>query len=1048
MGWAADRPVTVGMACLVLGVLAVFDATQASIELVPELVYPQVDVELSWPGAAPRAMEAAMTSRVEAAAARLRGVHGIASRTERGRAAVHVFFEPDARLDVGRLALRDALRTVERDWPVGARAPRLTPWVPPELRQEAFLTVFLTGALSPEVLRRVVRDELQQGLVAVEGVARVTMLGGRRELLTVDLDPDALRRFGLDRATVTALALDVLRPRHAGYVDDGERRLEVVVDTGTRTLESLRALALPGFAGLVRLDDVAEVRRRSAPPEREYRFQGQPRVALVLERAAGANVLELSDRVRSLIEERVAALPGGLRAFITHDGADQVRAELASLGRRLVWILGFVSAVLLAVFRNLRTPALLLLTAGATAAMTLSFMTRAGLSINVLTLAAMALGLGMLVDNAVVIVENVATRLKQGLPTRRAVVEGAAEVARPLFFAQLTTIAVFLPFVWFEDRLGVTFAPLALVLTALLAASVIVSWFLVPAAGVRWLPAVGPSGGRARAPGRLHRPVTLVVRYWWVSPLVAAVLCAHGGWRFWQEVPRGRFLDPPTEERLVVDVRTPSGTDPARTDEVIRSFEVAMLNGLSPEDTGEVWVQVEDQAARLEMRFSDEQLARGAPFAARRRLVERTRGLARVSVSISGFGEPYYVGLRGFPEMDNSRLLVRGYDLARAVELADAIGRQAALSPRVVDYRVTTSTRGNTWMGAFDLSERELALVLDSAGIRRYAADPQGVLDFVSLATSRGAPRAWRHEGSGRLPDVTEFRIRGAERQDVDGLMRLAAPAGYDAPTRIENLAAVVERNVPDGIDRRDQEYTVTVSWDYQGPPRLADDYERLVFEATSSPPGFSVDRDDPNAVTDDEARMLALALAGAVLAMFMVLAVLYESLWRPLIVLATIPLALVGVSYLYVWTGASFTSSGYIGVILLVGIVDNNGVLLLDRIVQLRRAGLSARAAATRGTLDRVRPVLLTSATTALGLLPMLWNEPGGGQSGLWSDLARSALGGLVTSSVLVLVVVPSLYMAGEHARHLTRRVTGGPLSALSGVYSSRMHDEKQGMG
>ena len=1026
MGWAADHPVTVGTVCLALGVLAVFDATRVSVELLPELNYPRVDVRLSWPGAAPPAIEAAMTSRVEAAAARLPGVRGVSSRTERGGAVVQVFFEPDARLDVGRLALRDALRAVERDWPTGARPPRLASWAPPELRQEAFLTVFLTAALSPEALRRVVRDELQQRLVAVEGVARVTMLGGRRELLTVEIDPDALRRFGLDRATVVASVRDALSPRRAGYVDVSERRIDVVVDAAARTLEALRGLTLPGFEGRVRLDDVAAVRRRSVRPEREYRFQGRPRVALVLERAAGANVLELSNRVRALIEARVAALPGDLRAFITHDGADQVRAELASLGRRLVWILGFVSAALLVVFRNLRTPALLLLAAVATAALTLSFMTRAGLSINVLTLAAMALGLGMLVDNAVVIVENIAAKLKRGRPTRRAVVDGAAEVARPLFFAQLTTVGVFLPFIYFEDRLEVTFAPLALVLAALLAASVVVSWFLVPAAGVRWMPAPAAHAGSARGRGLLRRPVRLVARFWWVAPLAAGALCVHGGYRFWQEVPRGRFLEPPSEERLVVDVRTPGGTDPLRTDQVVRLFERALLDGPGAEDAGDVWVQVDDQAARLEVRFSDEQRARGAPYAARARLIEQTRALARVSVGITGFGDAVRVGLRGFPERHNSRLQVRGYNLARAAALADAVGRQASLSPRVVDYRVTTSTRGQTWMGSFDLSERELALALKPDGVRQFAADPQDVLDFVASATARGAPRAWRREGGERLPEVTEFKIRAADRQDVDALLRLAAPAGYDAPARIENLAGVRERNVPEGIDRRDQQYTVTVSWDYQGPPRLAAEYERQVFEAVRTPPGFSVDRDDEYAVTEDESRMLAWALAGAVLVMFVVLAVLYESLWHPFIVLATIPLALVGVCYLYVWTGASFTSSGYIGVILLVGIVDNNGVLLLDRISRLRRAGLPALDAAVQGTLDRVRPVLLTSATTALGLLPMLWDEPGGGRPGLWSDLARSALGGLVTSSVLVLAVVPSLYMGGEHVRALARRLKG----------------------
>ena len=1024
MRWAAAHPVTVGMAALALGVLAVFDATQVSIELMPELSYPAVDVDLTWPGAAPPAIEAAMTSRVEAAASRLAGVRSVASRTERGRAVVRVFFDPEARLDVGRLALRDALRVFERDWPVGARAPRLRQYVPPDLRQEAFLTVFLTGALSPEALRRTVRDEFQSRLVALEGIARVTMLGGRRELLAMELDPDALNQLALAPATVRAFVLDAVRQRHAGYVDRSERRLEVVVEASAQTLESLRALRLPGFDGRVRLDDVASVRRQSAPPDREYRFQGQPRVALVLEREPGTNVLELSDHVRALLSTRIAALPGGLRHFITRDGADRIRAELGSLGRRLVWILGFVAAALLVVFRNVRTPLLLLLTAGATAALTLSFMTRAGLSINILTLAAMALGLGMLVDNAVVIVENVATRLSRGEPTRRAVVDGAAEVARPLFFAQLTTVGVFLPFIYFEGRLGVTFAPLALVLTALLAASVVVSWFIVPAAGVRWLPANVAAASGARRPSRLRRPVALVVRYWWVTPLVAAALCAHGGWRFWQDVPRGRFLTPPVTERLQVEVQTPSGTDPARTDQVIRTFEDALLSDRAAEDVGDVWVEVDGQTARLEVTFSDEQLARGLPYVVRQRLVEQAAAFARVSVNVTGYGDPFQAGpLLALPASHNSRLQVRGYTLDRAVELADAIGRQARLSPRVVEYRVTTSTRGHTTMGSFDLSQRELALSLRPAGIQRLGADPQDVLDFVSLASARATPRAYGYEGDDRLPEVTEFRIAGADRQDVDSLLRLTAPVRYDAPARIEQFVDVREQLVPDGIDRRDQEYRVTVSWDYQGPPQLANEYEQQVFEAIRPPPGFSVHRLDEYLVTNEESRMLGLALAAAVVVMFMVLAVLYENLWHPVIVLATIPLALIGVCYTYLWTGASFTSSGYIGVILLVGIVDNNGVLLMDRISHLRRAGSSAVAAATQGTIDRVRPVLLTSATTALGLLPMLWDQPQTGQPDLWSDLARSAFGGLVTSSILVLAVVPSLYMAGEQVKRLVRR-------------------------
>jgi HAE1 family hydrophobic/amphiphilic exporter-1 len=333
-------------------------------------------------------------------------------------------------------------------------------------------------------------------------------------------------------------------------------------------------------------------------------------------------------------------------------------------------------------------------------------------------------------------------------------------------------------------------------------------------------------------------------------------------------------------------------------------------------------------------------------------------------------------------------------------------------NPRIKEVR-TVSSRFGWWRG----DTVEDILKIDKSALRRYDIDPAYLYFHLQtmIQGTFGTPAWVRMDGK----DVTvSVKFPEASRLDMRGLREALIPTRAGEYLRLGEVAVFDEAPIPGSIDREDQQFQQTIMWEFRGPAKAEERYRKAVYASLHVPPGFSATLDEQWFVTEEEQRQINFAIAVALVIIFMILAALYESFVTPFFVLLAVPLSLVGVFVAFVVAKAPFDPTAYIGVILLSGIVVNNAILLVDHINLRRRQGLALLDAVLRGTRDRVRPLLMTTATTVFGMLPLLLIGAETNKRQIWSSLALCTVGGLTTSTLLILVVIPVLYYHGDGSR------------------------------
>ncbi|HUP21016.1 MAG TPA: efflux RND transporter permease subunit, partial [Gemmatimonadota bacterium] len=520
------RPVAVLMATAALAALGIPSALRMPLELLPDVTFPRLAIQASWPGASPEMVEARVTAPVERAAQRVRGVASVASTSYPQRSEVTVEFEPGTDMEFARLALSEELAAVAEAFPPGASRPGVQAWVPEEFAAEtqALLDWMMDGPGEPGDLRDLAMEVVRPALLAVDGVDAVQVAGGTDRELRVDLDPDRLAALGISPGDVTAAiasGLDVSET--AATVEERGRAWTVTVEDRAGSAADVEALvvrpaAVDSVSGVFRpavlLGELGRARVERARPSELRRVDGRSAVTVSLHRAAGSNAVRVAGAAREQARALEAeALPTGHRLLLDRDGSERIRDELSDLGTRAAVAAAVVLAVLLVAFRRVR-PALLAFGAiGASVAIALAVMGWSGLTLNLLTLAGLAMGLGLVVDNAIVVLESGERRCAAGEAPAPAAAAGAREVALPLVAATATTAIVFLPFLYFQGELRAYYVPFAATVAVVLAVSLAVSLLAVPAAvgalAARTLknPGHSPTAGQpGRAASRRARP--------------------------------------------------------------------------------------------------------------------------------------------------------------------------------------------------------------------------------------------------------------------------------------------------------------------------------------------------------------------------------------------------------------------------------------------------------------------------------------------------------------------------------------------------------------
>ncbi len=1013
------RPVAVAMAYMAVALLGARAWQNIPIERFPDTSLPRLNITATWRGASPETIEAFLTSPVEAAVQLVPGVERVTSRSAENRADIEAYFDRETDMDFARLDLSERLRAFEdTEMPPGARVT-VSDYVPPELRQQSLLGYTFTGALTLGALREHLDEIVVPELSRVEGVGVVYAIGGRERILEVEINKEDAAALGVSAGEVGA-ALNRLDLRGvAGAVRAGDSEWTVTIHNRPASAQDIRnAIVRNDRDKVIRISNVATVRDTWEDVTSHYRINSRPAVRLVVYKEAGANAVRVADAVRERMEAVELRNPPNTRFILDRDGSQVIRQEMADLRSRVFISAMVIFAVLLIFLRSIRPAVMVFATIAFSVLIALNFIYFGGHSLNQFTMMGLAMGFGLVVDNSIVVLENIYRRWQEGRTREEATMGGASNVVLPIIAATGTNLIVLVPFVYLQDEQRLYYLPLAIAVGLSLLASLLVAFSFIPALAGKLLPARQEGfGGPARMPlyQRFYRTVvTGTLRWPWLTLSIPIAALCITGYLFNEHVDRGyRWGGGGGSDTYInISIRLPDGTDIERTNEFTQFFEDRLRT--MPE-VRRFESTVNETSSRIHVTFPKHIEHTSIPVGIKDQLFAYSLQYSGVDVRVTGYGPSFYGG--GGSYSPQYRIQVLGYEYLKVKEIAENVGGRLERLSRVRDVNTNA---------ALDWRDRERAkefgVVIRRDLLANYDLSVSQLVGEVQAAVRGQTSNAQIKIGG----DEVRFQVKVEGNREIDLVEfseRLVTTSTGD-PVRLGNLVEIEPRDVLSTIHREDQQYERSVGYEFRGPPKLGNTTQETTIRTTATPPGYQVREREGYRLTRDEQAQIYLVLGASILLVYMLTAALFESLLLPLCVLLTVPMALIGVFLIFFYTEATFTREAYIGVIMMGGIVVNNAILLVDHINRLRwEEKLALRAAVVRGTVERVRPILMTTTTTILGLLPLvLFTETV--NSTIWNALAFVLIGGLASSSMLVLTVTPALYFLLQRLRAMRAEV------------------------
>jgi HAE1 family hydrophobic/amphiphilic exporter-1 len=925
-------------------------------------------------------------------------------------------------MDFARLELAERIATLEEDLPPDADRVVVEQYVPEEFQEQnqPFIRYTFTGPYTLEALRRHVDDIVAPEIAQVDGVGVVRVSGGRERRLEIHLDENQIAALGLDPWTVRQRIQELDLVREAGVIRQGSSERTITIVNRPGSAEDVRNAVLTSAGGTpVRVGDIASVHDTYEEARRYSRINGRPAVTFVVTKETGANTVRAADGVKTRIAALERLNPYGTQLILEDDESEDIREQLTDLRTRALFSALVIFLVLLAFLRSFRSAALIFATIAFSVLIALNLIYFGALTLNLLTLMGLAMGFGLIVDNAIVVLENVYRRWQRGERPEEAAERGAREVVLPILASTATTLIVFVPFVYLQGELRIYYVPLAIVVALTLVASLFVAFTFIPALAARVLrfrgraPRMAEAGGGAgeAAPEEIRRPlyvrfyadvVGFTVRHPWFSAMVTAAIFGGSYYLFDRYVSTWTVWGGGWGARTYVSiyVNLPRGASLDRTDQLVQFFEAKLDQVPEVEKyTAEVW----ENGAYMEVTFPDSLENTQIPVAIKEQMYAYSHSFTGAEVRVYGYGPSFYGGGSSPP---NYAITVLGYNYERVRDIAEDLGRRLSRLSRVQEVDTNASSRRFTRDRA-----SEYTVTVDRDRLARHDLTVEALVARLQAAVG-GNARLGRLKLGG---EEVQYQVKLEDNEDMDVLelteTLIDTPDGRRI--RLGEVITVAARDVLSRIRRENQQYERTVAYEFRGPQRLGDLYHERVIESTEVPPGYTVEKGEARWWIGEEDRaQIWMVVAIALLLVYMVTAALFESLLQPLCVIFTVPMALIGVYLIFFYTEASFTREAYIGVIMMFGIVVNNAILLVDHVngIRLGEPGLPFQEAIVKGTLERVRPILMTTTTTVLGLLPLvLFGEAAG--SNIWDALALVLIGGLLSSTLFVLTITPAVY-------------------------------------
>ena len=1023
---AVEHPVTTALIFIALAILGVFSLSRTSIAQFPEFDSNTIMVMASYQGANAQEIETNLTKVLENALNGVEDLKELTSQSKENMSLLTLTFNYGVDIEAATNSVRDKLDMVNSTLPDGVSNPVIFKF------SASDMPVMLLSATAEESLSgldKILDDKVATPLARVSGVGTVSVSGAPSREIQVYCDPNKLQAYGLSIASIASVISAENRNLPSGNIDIGSETYTLRVQKEFSDPSELLDVVVGASNGrAVYLRDVASVVDGQQEREQESYTNGSRAARIVIQKQSDANTVNVIRGIKKQMEQISKTLPSDVKITTIVDGSREIINTIRTLIETIIITFLVVMLVVFIFLGNWKSTFIIVLSIPLALLASLMYLYATGNTLNIISMSALAIAIGMVVDDAIVVLENVSTHIARGEKPKEAAVHGTGEVGISVIASTLTMLCVFLPLTMINGMAGIMFRQLGWIVSIIMVVSTTAALTFVPMLCSRWL-------RREQKHGRLYNAIFVPINkfidkisrgyahviHWatkrrkivilgFAAVFVLAVVLLAPGIKT-EYFPRG------DSERLTVTINLPMGT----AQDVTRDFyeriyadireavpEIRVLNAtFGQADTDNTFASMQSNGTHI----ISLNINIGTSST-------RKRSSAEISDVIRGICAQYPEIRRamvsegmGMGGASSVEVEVYGFDFAQTDQVAQQLQAQMMKDPAFT--QVTLSREEYTPELRMDFDRTKLAL----NGLNSTTA-----ASAFSAAMNGTVASLYREDG-----EEYSIRVRYAPqfRSSVEDMENIVVMTPSGATVRMKELGTVVEGLVPPTIERKDRSRLITVRGIVAKGAALSDAVEgcNRILDGMEMPTGLSaVIAGDYEDQQEMFGQMIVLIIL-MILLVYMVMASQFESLMAPFVIMFSVPFALVGVLLGLRVGGLALGVMSIIGVIILIGIVVKNGIVLIDYTILLRERGMNIRDASTTAARSRLRPILMTTLTTVLGMLPMAIGTGEGSE--MWRSLGVTVCWGLSVSTLITLVLIPTVYCSftNRMERRLERR-------------------------
>ena len=1004
-------PVTTSMIFIAIVVLGAFSFTRVGIDLMPDLDVPVITVITSYPGAGPAEVESRVTELIESRVSSVENVDEVRSNSTEGVSVVNVKFIWGTNLAEAANDIRDKLGQIRKRLPDSAEEPII---MKIDMGSIPVYVMGVTAEESWDKIDKIIEDKIEDRLKRLPGVASVIVDGSHQRTINVRINRDKLQATGITgKQIVNALRSQNLS-NPGGHIKTGSMDFLVRVPEEFSSVKEIEDVVISNKNGIVRIKDVATVEDGFKEVTEDVRINNKKSMVVIVQKQSDGNTVAVSRAVKEALPRIEKDLPKDVKLTEFVDTSNFIVNTINNLENSVIMGGIAVFFVILLFIRDIRASIIVAVTIPTSLVITFLLMYVNGFTINQMSMSSLAIAIGMVVDNAIVVLDNIKRYIDKGVKPRESAIWGTAEMTMSVVASTLTTIAIFLPIVFTTGITKVIFGQLSMIITMALVASLFTSLLLTPMMCSKMLTRKKEEGEVSKSIGSVleslensysklvssalnHRRKTIfilivaLISSLAIIPLVGTEYMPkqdQGIMNVEVELPTGTRYEETSRvcDQIVKIINRELKKDAMATFEsfgVGENLESMVMNPKKASNFGKIQVKLTSRNDRNESQ--DDLIMRLRPV-----IEKEVAGATVRFITTNPIGELVSGG-----SADLS-INLYGHNLEDGMKYATQIKAELDKLPNLKDIEISQK-----------LAKPELQIEVNREKASSLGLNVTDVSDTVELYFSGDSTVKYREGGDEYDIDV---RLREEDRVNIADLNRVNIMTPSGKPVRLDNIAKVVEGLGPTKIERYDQERYIKITGQvFNIDPGTANKQAEEVINKIAAPPGFSWEFSGNEKERKESFFILLQAGCLGMMLVYMVMASQFESLLAPFIIFLSVPFGFMGAIIMLALSGTRVSVASLLGFIILIGIVVNKGIVLISYVNTLIGRGYKTKKALIEAGKSRLRPVLSTTMTTVLGMIPMALSKGDGSE--MWVPLGWSVIGGLIVSTIITLVLMPVLY-------------------------------------